>query len=244
MSRNLAPGVVACVACDACDELHEATVQYFSEQDRYGWHCPSVGIVEVDANAVAALSFSIERIVRGLAGAFSTAFGGPRWRSRPIECTSAWIVATFKIGAAATTVILASGLSDTSAAQTLVTALQKLPQNDAGLILVTDDQASALPAPSRFRILPLQAAVCLQEDVPPDERAGRVGRPSLEAAVWHVLDCLDVDPDDPQLAALVKRAWSDHFPGENPPGRTSLRKHTASWWKSRADRIPSGTRTA
>jgi hypothetical protein len=241
-------GVVSSVVCDACDEVHEATLEYFPKGECHGWYCPNVGRIEADAGAVIALSFSIERVVSRLCEAFRETFGPPRWRTRLIEGTRSWIVAAFKIGAADTTLVLASGLRATSAAQALHNALAGLPQNDAGLVLVTDDQELLPPLPKRLRSLPLQAAVQLREngsfevDAHLVRRAigsarsdtrGRAGRPSLEQSVWCILDAIGADPDSQRLAAAVRTAWPDYFPDDEMPKRTSLKNHVSAWRTAR-----------
>ena len=241
-------GVVSSVVCDACDEVHEAALEYFPERECHGWYCPNVGRIEADAGAVLALSFSVERIVRRLCEAFGEAFGPHRWRSRHINGTRSWIVATFKIGAADTTVVLASGMRETSAAQALHSALAGLPQNDAGLLLLTDDHELLPPAPKRFRSLPLQAAVQLLENgsfevdarlvrrtigAAMSDTLGRAGRPSLEQQIWHILDAIGADPDGQRLAAAVRKAWPEHFPDEQLPSKTTLNKHASAWRAAR-----------
>ena len=165
---------------------------------------------------------------------FRRAFGPHRWRSKRINGTRSWIVATFKIGAADTTVVLASGIRETSAAQALHSALEGLPQNDAGLLLLTDDHELLPPAPKRFRSLPLQAAVQLLENgsfevdarlvrrtigAAMSDTLGRAGRPSLKQQIWNILDAIGANPEVSDLQPRFEKPGLSTSPTSSCPAR-------------------------
>jgi hypothetical protein len=195
----------------------------------------------------------MNRVVKALSDAFTYAFGQRRWTPRPLDGTDAWIVGTWQIGGASTTVALARGLDAAPTSRRTRDALAALPPNEAGLVLTIGDDAGFEP-PRRFAAIPLAASMVLTDEfrlsvvadqivrvvaVQADARLiAHVGRPGVEAKVFEVLDNLDARDALPDvrksLSGVVKRAWEQFYPNEAAPKPSTLRRHIANWRSRRA----------
>jgi hypothetical protein len=240
-------GVIDTTICDACDVHHLVEVVSGGPDGSYGWHCPEVGFVPADPDAVAALSVQTDRVVAALSKAFTAEFGTRRWRSRPLEGADAWLVGAWSIGGAWTTVALARGLGCAAAARQTTNALEALVQNDAGLVLTIGNDAG-FEAPRRFAVVPLTASLILDAEehllVAADvlmravathaarDWVAHAGRPSVEAKVFAVLDGLVSRGLSEVNSGVVSRAWPEFHPGEQPPSSGTLRRHIRRWRSS------------
>lgn len=241
-------GVAQTTICDACDTPHLVEIVPDGLDGGYGWRCPEVGFVAADLDAIATLSIGIGRVVEALSDALTTAFGPRRWKPRPLEGTDAWIVGVWPIGNALTTVVLARGLESTATARRTAEALAGLAQNDAGLVLIVGEDTGFV-APGRFAVVSLTASLMLEAEgrlsvdakmleqaVTPhaaDRLVAHVGRPSVEAKVFAVLEGLAsrgaASSGGGVNAGVVARAWPEFYPGETAPRPSTLRRHIKSY---------------
>ncbi len=240
-------GVIDTTICDACDTYHLVEVVSCGPDGGYGWHCPEAGFVTADPEVVSAISLRVNRVVAAIAAAFTAAFGAQRWLPRPLDGTDAWVVGVWRIAGEWTTVALARGVDSTVSARRIADALATLPQNDAGLVLTAGESGGFEPSP-RFAMVPLAASLQLDDErglaVAADilsravaSRAGarlasHVGRPSVEAKVFKVLDAVSQDPArgvSEVNSGVLRRAWPEFYPGEAPPNASTFRKYIAAW---------------
>lgn len=211
------------------------------------WRCLKAEFVATDPDAVAALYSPMNDVVAALSDAFTDTFGRRRWEPRPLDDgIDAWVVGVWEIEGVSTTVALARGLDATLAARRTRDALAALLPNEAGLVLTIGDDAGFEPPPG-FASLPLTAAIRLNDEhrlsVVADlitravrargRRTAHVGRPSVEAEVFDVLNGLkasaELDEDTACLAGIAARKWPEFHPDKAAPKPATLRKHARSW---------------
>ena len=92
-------GVLASIVCDECDAPHSAPVVY--QADGYGYYCPDLGFLRLDASGVVAFLPDIPKLIDGLADALgcrkrkSSSVYGETWRIGAVQTVAATVMLYF-----------------------------------------------------------------------------------------------------------------------------------------------------
>lgn len=92
-------GVLASVVCDECDVPHSAPVVY--QADGYGYYCPDLGFLTLDAARLAAFSPDVPKLIDRLSEALgcrqrkSSSIHGETWRIGAVHTDAATVMLYF-----------------------------------------------------------------------------------------------------------------------------------------------------
>ncbi|MEQ8817856.1 MAG: hypothetical protein RLO51_16260 [Thalassobaculum sp.] len=241
-------GVVETTICDACGEPHVVNVEFDPDRQTHGWRCPDAGFVAASEESVAALAFSVGRVVESLSEAFSDAFGRRPPTARLLEGTTAWLVGMWTIGGSATRIVLACGFDDVRAARRTREMLLALSPLEAGLVLSVDADVEFEPV-REFAAVAFDEVVSIDGQDRVSLNAGllqfavaafaaqrhavHVGRPSVGPAIHAVLDQLaargEIERGSEGIFRLAKQEWLRLHPTAPLPKDSTIRKHVRIW---------------
>ena len=229
-------GFVSSVLCDACQDPHAAPVTHDPGEDRYGWTCYDQGFVPAEIDDVAAVSVSIDNLLRRLRSALSCTSGEAKQDNETLRR-----VGTFTIGDEAVTVHLATRSLVGEAVHCVRSAVASVARSDHLLLLVPGfDPASGVVIPGTA-IAPLENVIRLDPQIGMTANQAAIariagvnmkpgaGRPSVYA---KMLETLVEERDRGGIAeemigrevTAIRMAWTGRWPDVKIPSSSTVKR--------------------
>lgn len=242
------------VTCEACDADHSATIEFDAQRKCYIHSCPEAGWVTVDDVYLATLRFNPDWLVDWLAASLPVA--SPRRRPALVP-RQVWHLGDTISGDTVITVVFARRVVAQSDLDQLAAALRTIHPADKGVVITTSlHVARQVPLPGGYELLALPEVVGASPNglVLDTHRFGlwirgiqlstakggrsRVGRPSPEVRLAQIFSLrrrrgLPVESVSAEAKAILAE-WIQRAPDQDPPGRSTVRRHVARLSKAAA----------
>lgn len=228
-------GPVSSVLCDACQDPHAAPVTYDQGEDRYGWTCYDQGFVPAEIDDVAAVSVSIDNLLRRLRSALSCTSGDAKQDNETLKR-----VGTITIGDEAVTVHLATRSLVGEAIHRVRSAFASAARSDHLLLLVPGfDPASGVVIPGTV-IAPLEDVIRLDPQLGLTANQAAIARlagVNMKPGAGHpsvygeMLKMLVEERDRKGIAeetigreaTAIQTVWNDRWWGVNIPSSSTVK---------------------